>query len=346
MEKFSEITKENLIDSLYKIICTANRRDKRDEAIDNDYFKRRVLGFKSEMEFEIYFRENFETSSRELLEGGQFCGSKEDRDLFVYTTVDFAEPIKYQKIYEGISKWSNVKYLYYLKVLNSGWGEVGLRTREEQGGDIKERFILEPVYEIFEFNLDSKTFSKSKNLNASKIFNHWREIKNSPAINPLRARDKFNYFDMYDLKILMKVYATRYFMDVLKRKHFLYFLDIDGFLRSDNEIHIIELKEKTPIKTEGKKELSKKDWKYGWDTRRLSWYQFLEKQLGLTTLYIVRQIETIKEREFNQWDTISLNDFMLNGSWENSVSGGSGRGDTILAPYSKFKSLENYLDSR
>ena len=109
---------------------------------------------------------------------------------------------------------------------------------------------------------------------------------------------------------------------------------------------IIELKEKTPIKTEGKKELSKKDWKYGWDTRRLSWYQFLEKQLGMTTLYIVRQIETIKEREFNQWDTISLNDFMLNGSWENSVSGGSGTGDTILASYSKFKSLENYLDSR
>ena len=37
---------------------------------------------------------------------------------------------------------------------------------------------------------------------------------------------------------------------------------------------------------------------------------------------------------------------MLNGSWENSVSGGSGTGDTILASYSKFKSLENYLDSR
>ena len=35
-----ELTKEQIIDSLYKIICTANRRNANDEAIDNDYFKR------------------------------------------------------------------------------------------------------------------------------------------------------------------------------------------------------------------------------------------------------------------------------------------------------------------
>ena len=65
----------------------------------------------------------------------------------------------------------------------------------------------------------------------------------------------------------------------------------------------------------------------------------------MTTLYIIRQIENIDEREFNQWDAISLHEFMLSGSWENSRSGGSGRGDTILAPYSKFQPLDEYLES-
>ena len=340
------LSEEKIIDSLYKIICTANRRNANDEAIDNDYFKRRVIGFKSEMEFEIHFKENFQTNDTILLEGGQFCGTKEDRNFFVYTTIDFSEPEKYQKVYENICKWSSVKNLYYLKIIEDQWNEAELKTRTEQGGEIEESLILEPSYQIYVFDKESKVFTESKDISASKIFNHWRKVKVTPSVNPLRARDKFDYFLQYDLKMLMKVYATRYFMDVLKREHFLYFLDIDGFLQTKNEIQIVELKEKTPIKTEGKKNLPMDLWKYGWDTRRLSWYQFLEKQIDLTTIYIVRQIETIKDREFNQWDAISLDEFMLNGSWENSTSGGGGRGDTVLAPYSKFEPLEHYLGSR
>ena len=341
-----QLTEEQIIDSLYKIICTANRRNANDEAIDNDYFKRRVIGFKSEMEFEIHFNDKYKNNENNLLEGGQFCGTKEDRDFFVYTTIDFSEPEKYQKIYESICKWSNVKNLFYLKIIESDWGEVALKTRKEQGGDIENSLILEPKYQIYIFDKVSKNFSESKELTAPKVFDHWRKIKNTPAVNPLRAREKFDYFLQYDIEMLKKVYATRYFMDVLKRTHFLYFLDIDGFLQTKDEIQIIELKEKTPIKEDGKKLLPEEEWKYGWDTRRLSWYQFLEKQIDLTTIYIVRQIESIKGREFNQWDAISLEEFMLSGSWENSLSGGSGRGDTILAPYTKFQSLENYLGSK
>jgi len=340
------LSKEKIIDSLYKIICTANRSNAKLEAIDNDYFKRRVIGFKSEMEFEIHFKDKFQNNENILLEGGQFCGTKEERDFFVYTTIDFSNPEKYQKVYESISKWSNVKNLYYLKIIKDQWNEIALNTRTERGGEIKERLILEPSYQIYVFDRESKIFSQSMELSASKIFEHWREIKNSPAVNPLRAKEKFDYFLQYDLKMLMKVYATRYFMDVLKREHFLYFLDIDGFLQTKTEVQIIELKEKTPIKTEGKKILPMHQWKYGWDTRRLSWYQFLEKQIELTTIYIVRQIETIEGREFNQWDAISLDEFMLSGSWENSVSGGGGQGDTILAPYAKFELLEHYLGSK
>lgn len=341
----NNITKENIIDSLYKIICTANKRNKNEEAINNDYFKRRVIGFKSEMEFEIHFNNNYKNNENYLLEGGQFCGTQEDRNLFVYTTIDFSPPIEYQKIYENISKWSNVKHLYYLRIVESNWGEVLLKTRLKQGDEPKEIPILEPRYLIYKFDMETKTFNELQNFSAREVFNHWRKVKVTPAANPLRARDKFNYFNQYDLRMLMKVYATRYFMDVLKRNYYLYFLDIDGFICKKDDVQIIELKEKTPIKQEGNKPLEESDWKYGWDTRRLSWYQFLERQLGMTTLYIIRQIENIDEREFNQWDAISLHEFMLSGSWENSRSGGSGRGDTILAPYSKFQPLDEYLES-
>jgi hypothetical protein len=337
------LSKEKIIDSLYKIICTANSTNKKEEEINNDYFKRRRIGFKAEMEFEIHFKDKFQNKENILLEGGQFCGTSENRDLFVYTTIDFSEPMKYQKVYESISKWSNVRYLYYLKVIDDHWSYVGLKTRLKSKGEIKEELILEPRYEIYVFDKKSKKFSLSKELSASKIFNHWRKKKNSPTVNPLRSRETFDYFLQYEKKMLMKVYATRYFMDVLKREHFLYFLDIDGFLQTKDKIKIIELKEKTPIKTENKKDLPMDQWKYGWDTRRLSWYQFLEKQIELTTIYIVRQIETKEDRKFNQWDAISLDKFMLSGSWENSISGGGGRGDTVLAPYTKFESLEKHL---
>ena len=53
---------------------------------NNDYFKRRILGFKAEIEFEKFINEKFEKKI-EFLEGGQFIskkisGQKDDKNSF------------------------------------------------------------------------------------------------------------------------------------------------------------------------------------------------------------------------------------------------------------------------
>ena len=46
------ITRDQIIDSLYKIMCTSTTTAIDNNVSNNDYFKRRVLGFKAEIEFE------------------------------------------------------------------------------------------------------------------------------------------------------------------------------------------------------------------------------------------------------------------------------------------------------
>lgn len=85
------MTKEKIIDSLYKVICSAThtRGDTRVE--DNDYFKRRVLGFGPELAFEDTLATD---SSVKFLEGGQFIskkltGESDNKNTFIYTTISF-----------------------------------------------------------------------------------------------------------------------------------------------------------------------------------------------------------------------------------------------------------------
>ena len=46
------ITRDQIIDSLYKIMCTSTTTAIDNKVSNNDYFKRRVLGFKAEIEYE------------------------------------------------------------------------------------------------------------------------------------------------------------------------------------------------------------------------------------------------------------------------------------------------------
>ena len=54
IQMFRDVTvsKDNLIDSLYKVMCTGTHTATDSKVTNNDYFKRRVLGFRAEIEFE------------------------------------------------------------------------------------------------------------------------------------------------------------------------------------------------------------------------------------------------------------------------------------------------------
>ncbi|MEK9888329.1 MAG: hypothetical protein VW735_06280 [Gammaproteobacteria bacterium] len=157
----------------------------------------------------------------------------------------------------------------------------------------------------------------------------------------MRKREQFDYFNNYDLDTLKKIYANRYFVDNKKRQVVLHMIDFDGFIIKEDKIFIVEIKEKSPIKDKKEPDDLNK-WSYGWDTRRLLWYKHIQQKIGFDVLYNIRQINNRDEREFMQWDSILLSDFLKGVSWS-SVRGGGGGEDTLIVPYLHFKRLEENL---
>ncbi len=152
------MTSEEIIASLQIIMSTATKSRDDKKVKDNDYFKRRVLGFKAEIEFEKFINLEFKNTI-EFLEGGQFIskqisGNKDDKNSFIYTTIDTLDPEKYLLIYNQIAKWNEVSDLYYIKLEDSNWISEDFLAKDENKKDIKTS-ILKPNF-IFYIHSNGK----------------------------------------------------------------------------------------------------------------------------------------------------------------------------------------------
>jgi len=337
------ITSEEIIASLQIIMSTATKSRDDKKVNDNDYFKRRVLGFKAEIEFEKFINLEFKNTI-EFLEGGQFIskkisGQKNDNNSFIYTTIDNRDPEKYIEIYKQISKWNEVKSLYFIKLNENDWNEEPFTAKDNDKKEIKTN-ILKPNFDFYVFQEDK--FITSKVQDFKIILDNFEKPEKKSSIYKLRGEEKFKYFLEYENTTLKKIYATRYFLDhILRQARGRQILDLDGFIVKNNKIILVEIKEKTPNKN--KKLNEEIYWQYGWDSRRLLWYLYLLKKINFTILYNVRQIEDREQRKFLQWDSIWIDDFLKGVSWSFSRGGGGGE-DTLSAPYSYFKNLEKILE--
>jgi hypothetical protein len=324
-------------------MCSATSTQSDSRVENNDYFKRRVLGFKAEIEFEKYINQ-YLNSNKRFLEGGQFIskkitGEELSKNSFIYTTLSFDEPECYSKVYNLISKWDEVSELIYIKIVDDAWNEEQLEIKNEDG--VRENSeVLKPNFKFYLYNKETNKFAPSAIQDFSIILNHFGTRERRPNLYPLRKREQFEYFSEYDIVILKKIYANRYFLDVILRQaQGRQVIDLDGFIDNNGEITLVEIKEKSPI-TEDTDETTK--WKYGWDTRRILWYLYLLNNIKLSVLYNVRQINNRQERKFIQWDSIYIDDFLKGISWSSSRGGGGGE-DTLLAPYLYFRRLEDVL---
>ena len=82
------ITSDSIIESLYKVMCSFTTTAIDQKVENNDYFKRRVLGFKAEIEFEEYVKKYPKVN---FLEGGQLISIKlsglaNDKNKFILET--------------------------------------------------------------------------------------------------------------------------------------------------------------------------------------------------------------------------------------------------------------------
>ena len=119
-------------------------------------------------------------------------------------------------------------------------------------------------------------------------------------------------------------------------------IDLDGFIVKNERMLLVEIKEKFPFKHKIKVD-DKKKWQYGWDTRRLIWYNYISKKLDLEVLYAIKQVASKENRMLLQWDSILLSEFLKGVSWSFSTGGGGNEG-TLLVPYLHFHRLDNFLN--
>ncbi len=323
-------------------MCSATSTAGDSRVENNDYFKRRVLGFKAEIEFENLIKE---FPSVNFLEGGQFIskklsGSIEDKNFFIYTTISEDNQDNYVEVYKLISNWDEVKKLIYIKINLDDWKNEAFETKSSRYSDREQNQILRPTFTFYLFNKDMGTFNEIEGGSFNVVLENFPISERRPNLYPLRKREQFDYFNEYEINVLQKIYATRYFLDVIMRKaQGRQIIDLDGFLSFSNQIILAEIKEKTPI-TDNL--INAEDWQYGWDSRRILWYLYLLKKIKIPILYNVRQIDNRTDRKFIQWDSIFIDQFLSGVSWSSSRGGGGGE-DTLLAPYLFFKRLQDIL---
>ena len=341
-----EITKKEVIDSLYKIMCTNTTSAVDNKVSNNDYFKRRVLGFKAEIEFEKELKgTKFNFMKGGILLSPRLDGSHDMKNKFSYITIDIHNPENYLSIYSKIATWDEIKTLSYAKLDLKNWALEDYEIKENKGSNLSLTKILVPRYKLYKYDYAKKIFSEFKKNDFSHILNIGSPRLKKSSKYHLRKKEHFAYFEKYDLDTLKKIYADRYFLDKKKNENKIFnTIDLDGFIVNEGKALIIEIKEKEPIKPKSKKKsIDTKFWSYGWDTRRLLWYLEIQRKIGFQILYIVRHIENREERNFIKWDFIYLNDFLKGVSWSNSRSGGGG-GDTLTAPYNHFSELKELIN--
>ena len=343
---YKEITKKEVIDSLYKIMCTNTTSAVDSKVSNNDYFKRRVLGFKAEIEFEKELKDTkFNFMKGGILLSPRLDGSHSMKNKFSYITIDIQNPDNYLSIYSKIATWDEIRILSYAKLDLINWDLEDYEIRENKGSKLSKTKILVPRYKLYKYDYEKNAFNELIENDFSQILNIGSPRLKKSSKYHLRKKEHFEYFEKYDLDTLKKIYADRYFLDKKKNENKIFnTIDFDGFLMKEGKTLIIEIKEKEPIKPKSKKKsIDTKLWSYGWDTRRLLWYLEIQRKIGFQILYIVRQINNREDRSFIKWDSIFLNDFLKGVSWSNSRSGGGG-GDTLTAPYNHFLELKEQIN--
>jgi len=317
--------KNTIINDLYNILTSsiANKR----------FFKNRSKGFKAELEY----NKKLNDDGTKFLDGGQFLFSRKNIDtspenLVTYVTVSSDDKDRYVGFYELIEKLHEVEKLFFVEIeKESNWSTKQILVKNTTNRKNINSDILKPGFKIFKFE------------NRSWVESDFDEIKDTLVRKTgtkgvcANKENLLSYMSNYSLEELITVYCNRYFLDIELGRFKKGMMDFDHILVEDDKFIAIETKEKDPIKDK-KKPLDKKQWAFGWDSRRIGWYMHLNKALDLDTRYVIREVNNQTERKFLKWKLIELEKFRRCASWLAERSGGGG-GGTISVPYEAFDDI-------
>lgn len=307
-------TKDNLIDGIWYLLTST--------IANNRYYKNRCRGFKAELEIINHLKQK----NISYKNGGQFIFSNKNKaqdpnNFIYYVTFSRQKKEEYVAYYKEIKKICTVQNLYFIEIQDiEEWSSVELSRKDANGRIVCEN-IPKPVFKIFKFKNDNWEEIDFNPLTSDLI------LKKRKIVCALKTKEFLSYFKNYSLDELIEPYCNRFFIDFMLHEYKISMIDIDVF---SDQLGIIEVKEKTPIIRNEIKTA------FGWDSRRFSWYMYLQIKTDLKVQYIIREIDTIENRNFVKWKIMSLDDFMKCTGWSTESAGGGGAG-MLLAPYAAFE---------
>lgn len=316
----TRVTKEALFDGLYKILTS--------KIAPNRFYGARCRGFRSEIAFAILARKR----GWNLLDGGQCLFTSANwpikkENSIVYVTVSSDSPKRYIDFYSLLSKLSiflDGFFVSFKKPDKWSYKEIEIKNRKNKRIQTN---IPKPKFNILKFS--NGKFRKSKISKITDLF-PTKEIR----VCAKKGKNDLRYITRYGLKNLALIYSNRFFLDIELGGFKKSMIDFDGIIQDGSNFTAVETKEKDALKETS----NKNDWYFGWDSRRLGWYLYLKEQIGLDSLYVIREVANQTSRNFVAWKGISLKEFCECASWLSEHGGGGGSG-TITAPYLKFRKL-------
>lgn len=223
---------------------------------------------------------------------------------------------------------------------NAGVGVVyAIPTADD--GLINFRSIYDRDYSSIKWNLFLYENEKLVRKSESELLGYWagrgRPSYNKKKWDDSKVKEAFGKMKIEQLEAMMlnELFYTGYLKSILKKSTNDPY-DVDGFVISLSQKHIlpIELKEKFPV-------ANKKENYFGIDAGRVLMLLRICVPNDSNALYIVRQVAE-DGRKLEAWKFTTLAKIIMSGSW-NILGGGIGMGGgdthTIKIPYVEFEDI-------
>ena len=306
-------TKIKILEELHELLSSNVLGDKQ--------YRNRYNGFMAELAFQDWFKLNRESN---LIDGGMFIPTKVTDNPFneaIYFTSSEFSPLDYVEIYTRASVLAPKGAFFIQYNISTDyltWKRESLFQTLENGRILNKSFSV-PPFEVFKFNLESKTFLKCSISDITSNFYQLRQHLNKKEI-PEELKQRFiTKFSQFDTKHLLKVYLERLFFDGYLNLTYLRGapLDIDTFVYAKNgALCLLEIKEKDISKREPRG--------FGMDLRRINSLSKLSEVFKAESYYVVRHINNQVQRQFVDWRIISLKKFKDEIKNSPVVEGGTG----------------------
>lgn len=283
--------------------------------IGDKQYNFRYIGFNGELSFLEWYRSTHPNDR--LFDGGYFLPTEEYKECYdtssIYFTVSTDNPDDYLFIYNRLAALSLEKYFFIQYTNDKPFDKWDQKDLLKSGVPV---YI--PVLKVFELSVEDLVF---KEVDLTEFTNNYETNAHYRAANRIPESKKNEWLEKLDIfneDQLLQLYVQRLIFD-----GFLGFKvkkgipsDVDCITQTtQGMLLIMEVKEKDISKGLPKG--------FGMDIGRIESLRILDEKTKIPVYYVVRRVADQINRQFLEWQVISIRNFIKNMD-RKPIAGGTG----------------------